>query len=424
MAKSKLDLMHKKEKEEELKKKYGIKETTPNVKVLMGRNEEKMKVLTGDKNFGSTVKDAFVKGVEAQSNNQTMLAQNIAKNVQTVLQNYGKANAAYGDAYTRQAENVGNAAKRTADHWVSANAANSEAHLQMGKHIGNQANRIVQKNGNIWGMTAGITGSDQTGASIYGYRNAGEAVVNRGDYQQSADKIKSQIADGGLDVLGHAIAARGLSGGKTLDSYNKFLEYSATGKISNDKTMTPGAYSEIVDEAVADYLSKQHGTVAGDVYSKATKAFDDLTSVALGPVAGAVKSAFDVGGESLDRAKVIGASDQQAVVYGAVNGLRASMNESVGNMVKKLVKSEPLAELGHEIVGDFVDDFLQDEILKDNSEYSNLVNQYYHRGFSKEQSQRIAKCELAKNNIRNASEEVLYRKMFTPAELYLRYGKK
>ena len=41
MAKSKLDLMHKKEKEEELKKKYGIKETTPNVKVLMGRNEEK-----------------------------------------------------------------------------------------------------------------------------------------------------------------------------------------------------------------------------------------------------------------------------------------------------------------------------------------------------------------------------------------------
>jgi hypothetical protein len=63
-----------------------------------------------------------------QAQNQTMLAQNTAKNVQTVVRNYGTANAAYSDAYTRQAENVGNAAKRTADHWVSANAANSEAH--------------------------------------------------------------------------------------------------------------------------------------------------------------------------------------------------------------------------------------------------------------------------------------------------------
>ena len=56
MAKSKLDLMYKKEQEEELKKKYGVKQTTPNVKILMGKNEEKMKTLTGDSNFGSTVK--------------------------------------------------------------------------------------------------------------------------------------------------------------------------------------------------------------------------------------------------------------------------------------------------------------------------------------------------------------------------------
>ena len=77
MAKSKLDLMYKKEQEEELKKKCGVKQTTPNVKILMGKNEEKMKTLTGDSNFGSTVKNAFVKGATLQAQNQTMLAQNV-----------------------------------------------------------------------------------------------------------------------------------------------------------------------------------------------------------------------------------------------------------------------------------------------------------------------------------------------------------
>lgn len=202
------------------------------------------------------------------------------------------------------------------------------------------------------------------------------------------------------------------------------ISTSATGRISDDKTVTPGVYSKIVDEAVADYLTKQYGSKAGNVYNKATGAFDGLTSVALGPIAGAVKSAFDVGGESLERARLNGASDQQAVLYGAVNGMRASMNEPTGNIIKGVIKSEPLAEAAHGIVGNFVDEFVQDKILKENSEYSNLVNHYYHNGFSKEQAQRIAKHELSKNNIKDASEDALYRNIFTPAELYLRYGRK
>ena len=126
--------------------------------------------------------------------------------------------------------------------------------------------------------------------------------VNHGDYQQSVEKLRGQIADGGADAALHALAARGLSGGKTLDSYNKFLEYSATGKISDDQTVTPGVYSKIVDEAVADYLTKQYGSKAGNVYNKATEIFDDVASVGLGTGLGIVKSAIDTAGESLDRA--------------------------------------------------------------------------------------------------------------------------
>ena len=164
MAKSKLDLMNKKEKEEEIKKKYGEKKTTPNVKIMMGKNEEKMKALTGDSNFGSTVKNAFVKSAALQAQNQTMLAQNTTKNARNVAQNYGAANASYGSAYNQYAQNVGETTKNTVDHWASVNSANSKAQLQQGVSNYNGANQVMQEYGPIWAQTTGVTGSDQTGA--------------------------------------------------------------------------------------------------------------------------------------------------------------------------------------------------------------------------------------------------------------------
>ena len=67
----------------------------------------------------------------------------------------------------------------------------------------------MQEYGPIWGMTTGVTGSDQTGASIWGYRNAPGNMGNQLAAQQTANQIRNQIADGGIDVLGHALAARG-----------------------------------------------------------------------------------------------------------------------------------------------------------------------------------------------------------------------
>lgn len=337
MAKNKLDLMYKKEQEEEVKKKYGEKKTTPNVKIMMGKNEEKMKALTGDPNFGSTVKNALVKSATLQAQNQTMLAQNTTKNVMNVAQNYGAANASYGNAYNKYAQNVGETTKNTVDHWANANAANSGANLQMGKQLGSAAGQTTQKYGNIWGMTTGVTGSDQTGASIWGYRNAGDHKVNQGDYQQSVEKLRGQIADGGVDVLGHAIAARGLSGSKTLDSYNKFLEYSATGKISDDQTVTPGVYSKIVDEAVADYLTRQYGSKAGNLYNKATGTFDRIASFAtLGPEISLIKGSMDLAGDTLNKRLGNGASDKEAAEAGFMRGtLNAAGEVGVNKIIER-----------------------------------------------------------------------------------------
>ena len=98
----------------------------------MGKNEEKMKALTGDPNFGSTVKNAFVKSAALQAQNQTMLAQNTTKNAKNVAQNYGDANASYGRAYEQHTRNVGGFAKSTADHWADVNAHNSKLQQQNG----------------------------------------------------------------------------------------------------------------------------------------------------------------------------------------------------------------------------------------------------------------------------------------------------
>ena len=316
MAKSKLDLMYKKEQEEELKKKYGVKQTTPNVKILMGRNEEKMKKLTGDPNFGSTVKNAFVKGATLQAQNQTALAQNIAKNVQNVVQSYGTANAAYGDAYTRQAENVGNAARKTASHWANANAANSEAHLQMGQQLNKQKNRVEQKYGPIWGMTTGSTGSDQTGASIWGYRNdtrmeeprsdwdvaarkehralkrtnpeaAGAFAIevneglNRAERERKARALQNWVSESGANGAAAWVGGRGLNQISPLDSYNESLERAAIGVNREKSQLTATDIKEIIDDTNARNIEERFGKLGSLAYTAGSNLTDILVSKGL-----------------------------------------------------------------------------------------------------------------------------------------------
>ncbi len=312
MAKSKLDLMYKKE-QEELKKKYGVKQTTPNVKILTGRNEEKMIALTGDKNFGSTVKDAFVKGVTAQADNQTLLAQNTAKNAGKVAQNYVTANAAYSDAYTRQAENVGNAAKKIANNWSNANAANSQAHLQMGQQLNEKKSKVRQEYGPIWGMTTGSTGSDQTGASIWGYRNdtrmeeprsdwdvaarkehralkrtnpedAGAFAIevneglNRAERERKARALREWVSKSGANGAAAWVGGRGLNQISPLDSYNESLERAAIGVNREKSQLTATDIKEIIDDTNARNIEERFGKLGSLAYRGATWVADSKVS--------------------------------------------------------------------------------------------------------------------------------------------------
>ena len=320
----------------------------------------------------------------------------------------------------KQADKTDEFVGRAKEHWVSVNSANSKAQLQQGVKNYNGANQVMQEYGPIWAQTTGVTGSDQTGASVWGYRNAGNHVVNQTDFRQAEEKIRSQIADGGLDVIGHALAARGLSGGKTLDSYNKFLEYSATGQISEDNTLTPGVYSKIVDDAIAEYLTKQGGAFTGELYSKLTNKFDETTAAAMGPI-GIVKNAMDAAGEGLDHALRSGATNQEAVNYGAARAVSSAANslffEGEENEAVKTIGKQLLGEVksvGGNIAQGMAEQVAQQIILGTNSEYNRLVREYYDGGFSKDQAQRIAMNEMKKQLVKEGISQAMLDKAFKP----------
>lgn len=337
---------------------------------------------------------------QADMNRQAgnIAASAISEQAKEAAKHWADANAANSEAQMKQAEATGEFAKRTKQHWEAANGAYSDAQTEQARKIGEQANEASRKYGAIWALTSGVTGSDQTGASIYGYRNAGDHTVSQGDYQQSVQKIQAQIEDGGIDALGHAIAARGLSGGKTLDDYNKFLEYSATGKISENHSLTPGTYTEEVDKAIADYLTKQYGTKAGDAYNKVTGVVDDVASVALGNGLGIFKSAIDTAGEGLERAKQNGANDQQAVNY----GFGAGMSDVAGTAIVggfKGIKSPIKNKITKQ--WDKLPENVREPVADGMSAgaamlVENITKGMLNKGFTKKQAEKILNYEMSK----------------------------
>ena len=369
---------------------------------------------TGEK--ARKVFDSAGQAMAAQSEMNRQGADGAAKEIKEqtkkAAKHWGDANAAYSEAQTEQANKTGEFAERTKQHWANANKSYSEAHNEHAQRIGEQAAEASRKYGEMWALTSGVTGSDQTGASIHGYRNTKGHAVSHEASKQTAETIRKQIADGGIDVLGHAIAARGLSGGKTLDSYNKVLEYSATGKISKDNTVTPGRYTEIVDEAVADYLTKQYGNKAGNVYNKVTGTFDQIASFAiLGPEISLIKDSIDLSGSTMDESRANGSSDREAVEKGFLRGMHNAGKELlVGKTIGLAVKKSPddqvkelfegqKGEVLKDTAGAAVSALIGDESVT--AELEAQKQRWKKEGYSEKQAERIAMAEIMKQKGKN-----------------------
>ena len=348
-----------------------------------------------------------VSAAQADVNRQAAdgAAKTITEQAKKAAKQWSDANAAYSKAQTEQAEKTGEFAERTKQNWIDANRGYSDAQSAQARKIREQANEAAQKYGEMWALTSGVTGSDQTGASIYGYRKGKGHKGDQAEGVRTEKEIRRQISDGGIDVLGHAVAARGMIGGEALDGMNQVLEYGATGEISNDSTVTPGKYKEIVDEEIAKYLTKRNGEHIGEMYSKLTNKFDETVIAAMGPI-GIVMDAVGAMGEGLNHALENGATNKQAVNYGAARGVSSVANSllfddrkgSTGKTVGKQVV-EGMKNIGGNIGQGVVEQVVQQMILGTNSDYNAMVQKYYTEGFTKEQAHRIAKNEIRKKLI-------------------------
>ncbi|MBP3654751.1 MAG: hypothetical protein J6J04_04890 [Oscillospiraceae bacterium] len=310
--------------------------------------------------------------------------------------------------------------------------------------------------GETMAATSGITGSDQTGASIYGYRNdtswkepqsywsdhqksqydrlsrdnpglaeSYAATINDAYHQQQLKqnqrKVEAEVnSNNGLAVL-HNIGARIGSQFKGLDGINSALEYAGRGRITTNPELTPGTYAQTVDDATYNRVRNQHGEAAADVYDQFTKAFDGIASyVTTGPTGHAIKSGFETGTDALNEAQKNGASDLEAVAHAFTTGVSgATLDIGLNKFFSDTEKFENIPTLKKisesaaiNISKAVVDGLSQEIILQDNSTYNSIIKEQMKKGFSKEQATRIALWELAKTPVKGTLEDL----SITPAQ--------
>lgn len=263
--------------------------------------------------------------------------------------------------------------------------------------------------------------------------------------------LRQQIANDDRAAMLHGLGARLTSPLKGLDAYNSMLEYSATGRMSTTPEWTPGAYSDVVDEAIYDRVKDEHGDFAAGAYKFGTKAFDGITSyAALGPTGYAIKSAGDTAYDSLNLAKSSNVTDKQAAQYAFWNSAGDLGSDFVGQKLHKLEKkcvpdiwdnvkmysdnSPSLKNVGYamanmeqiysklprkgkeyvekallssnsSVAQMFDEDVLQYTILKETT-YDKLVKQYKQQKFSDAQAKHIAMMEMIKRGGVNVLDDI------------------
>ena len=229
-----------------------------------------------------------------------------------------------------------------------------------------------------------------------------------------AEKVK-KIQESATDSLGSGVlqtaAAIATAPFSIADFLNQMALHAAGRKISDDGFITPGEYSEAVKQGIASDLNEKGGTLSedifliggkgwGDVYSLGTSVAQSLVSAHTLGEWGTLFSYFGQGAtngvkDALDR----GASDEQALLYGAVLGLAEGVAEKIGvdNLFKlggtdtlkgiiKNIAKQSGAEGLEELLTSVMTNIADNAIMQDKSNFNALVNKYMENGMSEQKA--------------------------------------
>ena len=270
---------------------------------------------TGEK--ARKVFDSAGQAMAAQSEMNRQAADGAAKEIKEqtkkAAKHWGDANAAYSEAQTEQANKTGEFAERTKQHWVNANKSYSEAYNEHAQRIGEQAAEASRKYGEMWVLTSGVTGSDQTGASVWGYRKdkqmseprsdwdvaarkeyrtlkrtdpkAAEAFavevnegLNRAERERRTGALQEWVSESGAHGVAAWIGGRGLNQISPLDSYNESLERAAIGVNREKSQLTATDIKEIIDDTNAGNIEERFGKLGSLAYRGVTWLADSKVS--------------------------------------------------------------------------------------------------------------------------------------------------
>lgn len=247
----------------------------------------------------------------------------------------------------------------------------------------------------------------------YAFAELTNKINNREKEEEQIKGIKDSATSSFGAGLGHtlgAIATAPLG----LADYLGDLAYANAGRdIASDGTISPFEYSQAVTGGISEHLNDKGGTVNlgilgergwGDVYGLGVSIAQSMSSgYLLGP-AGTLVSYFGQGAASgVDDALARGATEDQAIVYGAALGAFEGIAEQIGidnlfklgstSTLKGLLKNilkQAGAEGAEEGLTSILSNIADNVIMQDQSNFNLLVAEYMAQGMSEEEAKKKA----------------------------------
>ena len=239
----------------------------------------------------------------------------------------------------------------------------------------------------------------------FAYAERTNAENNKRKEEQAISKIQSEATENFGAGLGHTLGAIATAPLGMAD-YLGDLAYSVAGRDNApDGNVSPFEYSQAVTGGISTHLNEKGGTVNlgilgergwGDVYGLGTSIAQSMVSAYTLGGAGTLVSYFGQGAAAgVDEALARGASDGQAILYGAALGTFEGVAEMVGidnlfklgsastlkGLIKNVLKqsaAEGLEEGFTAITSEIADRL----IMQDKSNFNILVEQLMAQGMS------------------------------------------
>lgn len=262
--------------------------------------------------------------------------------------------------------------------------------------------------------TSGGEGATKIADSILNFQNSG-TIGDMSNLVDHAGKVGKGLMHSAGAILGNAT---GLA-----DYLNDAAEYAARGRIT-EKTgdLTPFEYSQAVTGGISQHLNQKYGTLNEKIPVVGGKGLGDLyglgMSVAqsaqaaytLGPVGTLVQFFGSAAASGVDDAKSRGASDEQALWFGALSGVAEGAAEAFG--VDKLLKigasstmrevminvaKQGIAEGAEEGITSVLNNFADQLVMGDKSNFYILVQDYMNKGWSEAEAKKQSWLDMAED---------------------------